>query len=102
MAAADQGEGDRLDQELHQDVLPAGAHRLAHADLAGALGHRDQHDVHDADAADQQGDADHAADHRGDAAQDAADRVEDLVLHLDLEVVGLRRRGSGGAAAAAG
>ena len=38
-----------------------GAERLADADLARALGDRHQHDVHDADAADEQR-------HRGDAA----------------------------------
>ena len=37
-----------------QDVPFACADRHADADLAGAFGDRDQHDVHDADAADQQ------------------------------------------------
>ena len=60
--------------------LRRGADRLAHADLARALGDRDQHDVHDADAADQQGDADHGADHRGDRAEDRGGGLEDLVL----------------------
>ena len=62
--AAQDAQGQRLDQELEQDVAAGGAQRLADADLAGALGHRDQHDVHDPDA------ADHEA-HRGDAGQQA-------------------------------
>ena len=49
--AAEQAQHHRLDQELHQHVAAAGAHRQAEADLPGALGDRHQHDVHDADAA---------------------------------------------------
>src|SRR2546429_30983 len=48
---AQQAEHQRFDQELEQDVEPGGAERLADADLAGALGDRHQHDVHDSDAA---------------------------------------------------
>ena len=44
----------RLDQELPADHRRPGAERLAQADLPGPLGDRHQHDVHDADAADQQ------------------------------------------------
>ena len=49
----------RLDQELPPDVSPGGAEGLADADLAGALVHRHQHDVHDDDATDHDADADH-------------------------------------------
>ena len=58
--AAGERQDDRLDQELQQHVEVARADRQAQADLARPLGHRHQHDVHDADAADQQR-------HRGDA-----------------------------------
>ena len=75
----------RLEQELQQDVAPAGAEREADADVLGPLGDGDQHDVHDADAADQQR-------HRGDRDQAEAHRVGDalhqhqvLVERLDLE-----------------
>jgi hypothetical protein len=78
---ADERQRHRLDQELHEDVAPARADRLADADLARALGDRHQHDVHDADAADEQGDADDRADDGGDAAEDLRVDVEDLVLH---------------------
>ena len=64
MRAAEEAQGERLDQELQQDVAPGGAERLADADLAGALGDRDQHDVHDPDAADHQA-------HRRDAGEQA-------------------------------
>ncbi len=43
-------------QELADDVALPRADGAAHADLARALEHAGQHDVHDADAADQQRD----------------------------------------------
>src|SRR5881227_344460 len=61
--------------------------RLAHADLAGALGDGHEHDVHDADAAHEQA-------HGGDAGEQILERVggllqrrEDVGLVADLEVV---------------
>src|SRR5262249_585304 len=53
-AATDPAEEDGFDQELPQDVAVARADGLPDADLARALRHRDQHDVHDADAAHEQ------------------------------------------------
>src|SRR5579862_9433755 len=50
--AADEAEHDGLAEELELDRLFRGADRDAHADLARALGDGDEHDVHDADAAD--------------------------------------------------
>ena len=44
--------------------LLARADRHADADLAGPLGHRHQHDVHDADAADDQRDNGNGRDHQ--------------------------------------
>ncbi len=52
--AAEQAEHDGFDQELQQHVAAAGADGQAQADLARPLGDRHQHDVHDADAADEQ------------------------------------------------
>ena len=52
-------------EKLPEDVASAGADGQADADLAGPLGHRDEHDVHDPDAADHQRDA-------GDRGQQAA------------------------------
>src|SRR5207249_1523985 len=57
--AANVAQHHGLEQELHQDAPPPRPERLADADLARSLGHRDQHDVHDADARhDQRDDAD--------------------------------------------
>ena len=53
----DQRQRGGLHQELPQDLAPGGAERLAEADLPGAVGHRDHHDGHHADAAHQQRDA---------------------------------------------
>ncbi len=48
----DEGQHEAFEEELGEDVAAACAEGLHEADLAGALGDRDEHDVHDADAAD--------------------------------------------------
>src|SRR6185503_10323515 len=62
------------------------------ADLARALGDRDEHDVHDPDAADEQAD-------RGDGGEENRESTRRLLHHLidlgdvvDLEIDGRRRR----------
>ena len=50
-----------------------GPQGLADTDLPGALGDRDQHDVHNADAAHQQRDA-------GDGRQDGDDRILTMLV----------------------
>src|SRR5438128_1347248 len=55
--AAEPGEGHGFDQELQKDVPSPRTDRLADADLARSFGARNEHDVHDADAADDQRDA---------------------------------------------
>src|ERR1700678_2700987 len=52
----DQGEQDRLGQELGADLAPGGAERSPQPDLLTAFQHGDDHDVRDPDRADQQGD----------------------------------------------
>jgi len=68
-----QAEGQRFDQELHQDIHPGGAESFTNADLTGALGHRDQHDIHDPDAAHQEAD-------RGNAGEQAGEYLSGLLL----------------------
>src|SRR5205807_2869228 len=53
--AADKSNGKSLCEELKQDVPAAGAERLFHSNFTSALGDGDQHDVHQTDAADAQG-----------------------------------------------
>ena len=47
-------ERQRLDEELSEDVARLRAERHADADLARPLRDADEHDVHDADAADEE------------------------------------------------
>ena len=49
--ASGDGEGDGLHEELGKDFGLAGSNGAADADLAGSLGDGEKHDVHDADAA---------------------------------------------------
>ena len=99
-SAADHREHDGLDEELHEDVALARADRHADADLARPLGDAHEHDVHDADAADEQAD-------RGDADQQDRERRRgsppvvsaSSACVLDVEVVGCPRPRCGGAGA---
>ena len=63
--AAHHAEHDGLDEELHQHIAPARADGQPQANLTRPLRDRDQHDVHDADAADQQRDAGNACQQGG-------------------------------------
>ena len=54
--SAESGERHRFGEELPDDIAPTRANGFANADFAGALGDGHQHDVHDADAADEQAD----------------------------------------------
>ena len=76
-----------FDQELEEHVALARADREPDADLARALGDRDEHDVHDPDAADEQTD-------RGDGGEEDREDAGRLLHHLidlgdvvDLEIV---------------
>ena len=64
------------------------ADRFAQADLAGALGDRHQHDVHDANPADQQRDGGNSTQEDGQHVGDGAGRVEKILLGQDGEIVG--------------
>ena len=67
----------------------AGAEGFADADLAGALGDADEHDVHDDDAADDERD-------EGDGAGDGAEGLGDGGEEADEGVVGVELKGVGG------
>jgi len=53
--SAHKSDGERLRQKLEEDVAATRAQCFFNADFAGALGDRDQHDVHQADAPDAKG-----------------------------------------------
>ena len=54
--AADAGEGDCLDEKLEQYFAGPRSDGEADPDLAGSFGDGDEHDIHDADASDEQAD----------------------------------------------
>ncbi|MPL92315.1 hypothetical protein SDC9_38413 [bioreactor metagenome] len=85
--AADQTHEHRLDQKLPDDVAAPRADRHAHADLAGALGHRDQHDVHHPDAADDERDHRDRGDEPGHRLGGGGDRCADGVAVRQEEVL---------------
>ena len=66
IAAAQQGEQNGFQQKLDQDGARLCADSLAQTDFAGAFGDGYQHDIHHADAADQQRNS-------GDSAQEDGD-----------------------------
>src|SRR4029077_17872611 len=63
---------------------------LANADLAGALGDGDQHDVHDADAADEQGDEGHDQQHDSQRERNVFRGTQDGSERLNV-ILGLGR-----------
>ena len=86
---AESGERDRLDQELDQHIVTACADRFTDANLARPLRDRHEHDVHNADAADEQRDPDYGAHDAGSRVEHRGDRLHQLFLRGDLEIVGL-------------
>src|SRR5216684_7367991 len=63
--AADKGDEDGFREELETNLAFGGADRFADADLANAGADGGEHDVHDADAADQQHDQRHREQNHG-------------------------------------
>ena len=59
--STEDGDKSGLDEELHQDVLRGGTYGFADADFPRPFGDADQHDVHDPNAADNEGDDSHRA-----------------------------------------
>src|SRR5579864_7872155 len=80
--AADGGDNHGLSQKLHEDIPGSRAQSLFHTNLARTLRHRDQHDVHQPDAADTQG---HCADHPKQALQHGRHDAELRELFLRVE-----------------
>ncbi|MPM95114.1 hypothetical protein SDC9_142265 [bioreactor metagenome] len=62
---------------MHHDALLARPDGFTNADLLGALGDGNQHDVHDADAADEERDCRNAAKQQRKRARDGAHRIRD-------------------------
>ena len=90
---AEHRERERGDEELEADVGAARADRAADADLARLLEHRREHDVHDADAADEQRDAGDQAHHEVEQLLGLLAVLEQRLGHDDVVVVARRRAG---------
>ena len=86
---ADQAQDNRLDQELAENVTGPRSDGHAQPDLARSLGHRDQHDVHDPDAADDQRDQSHAKQQIGHQSCRLRERIAHLGHVPDSEIVRL-------------
>src|SRR5207302_1675569 len=87
--SAEQHDHQRLGQELHLDVALSGAQGPTQADLTDAFVHRDQHDVHHADATDPESER---ADEREQHFKSDGDAVNDwtkLVAAEHLEGFGV-------------
>src|SRR6185369_10076752 len=85
--SAPNGKHHGLDEKLHGDVLSFGAERAPDADLARALRHCRQHDVHDANAADHQRDHRDGTEHDVEAALGFFRLAQQLQRHDNLKVV---------------
>src|SRR5258708_268009 len=88
-SAADHRDRRRFNQELKQNVAAARAQSFAHADFAGPLGHGNEHDIHDDNSADDQGnrsDGNHNGEKR---AADVFPQRQKGVAGLDREIVRL-------------
>ena len=74
---------------MDEDVVAFGADGFANADLARALGDGDEHDIHHADAADDEADRGYREHQDEDQAADFLPEFEEIVGREDGEVVGL-------------
>ena len=61
--AAHDAENHGFEEELQKDVAAAGANGFADTDFACAFGDGDEHDIHDADAANDEGNASNNGEH---------------------------------------
>ncbi len=85
--AAGAAHDDGFDEELSEDVGGFCADGFADADLSGAFNDGDEHDVHHADAADEEGDARNAAEEHGHHGADGGAGAENFRHVADIEVI---------------
>src|ERR1019366_3058452 len=82
--AAGEAHQDGLGEELGEDRPAGGPEGQADTDLVGALCDGGQHDIHDADAGDSQGDAGHQQQCQGKDQRDVARRLDEGSQGLHL------------------
>src|SRR6185369_10341432 len=84
---ANSADSDGFDQELRENVVALGADGFADADFAGALGDRDQHDVHHSNAAHDQADRSYREHQDENHAADFVPQIEEIVGGKNREIV---------------
>src|SRR5439155_11715167 len=80
---------DSLDQELQKDVAAFCADGFADADFPRTLRDADEHDVHHADAADEQTDGGNAKHQEKNQKTDFVPEVEKIIRSEKREIIGL-------------
>ena len=94
--AADEGEQDRFGKELDADVAFGGAERAAQPDLGAAFEDGDDHDVGDADCADEERDGAEAQEEAVEGALGVGLGDEGGRGLADVDLAGVLRVGGGG------
>ncbi len=84
--AAEGREDEAFKEEFLEDVTGGCTDGFSDADFAGAFGDRDEHNIHDADAADDEGDAGHDGEHARDKTEEVRSRVRNVVAIHNREV----------------
>ena len=71
--ATDEAHHHCFNDELSANVFAGGAEGFTNANFAGAFGHGDEHNVHDANATNHEGDSTNASNSGADATKDIVD-----------------------------
>ena len=85
--AAGEGKNEGFEEELHKDVAGAGTDGFADTDFVGAFGDGDEHDIHDADAADDERDSSDEGKDAGNDGKERVSRMSDFVAIGNGEVL---------------
>ena len=85
--AADEREHDGFHEELLENVVVGGADGFAQADLLRAFNDGHEHDVHDADAADDERDGSDRGEEERQDGRDVAEEREHVLLGLDRKII---------------
>ena len=91
--SADNRHNCGLHQELHINIVRSGADRFSDADLSSSFCYRNKHDIHDADAANNETDHGNRRQEQGQRGRNALRSRKNLALIIDLKVVIGRERG---------
>ena len=72
---------------MEKDVATGRADGFSNADFAGALGDGDEHDIHNPDATDNQGDTSDEGEHAGDEGEEIRGGMRDVFAIGDGEII---------------